>query len=386
MATFFERFIMIFLCALLSICYKIYINSMNSKPEPFDIIGWNKHQQKLINISTSIASYYLINNESDMYKKCIAISRKQYASTIRSTKFKNNCKQIDVYNLQSIISINDKDDTAWIESNMNMERIYDQLISYNYTLKVIPEFKHITIGGAINGYGIESTSFKYGLLHNTVVAYEIIIFNHNASIITINRHHELFDILPGSFNTIALITAVQIELNKLPSISNSNSSYYMHVKYQLIFNQTLMLQTIHYLYKERNKNNIDSIECLRLNGMDNVYIIAIGKIITFSKNDSNINNIYDMSQWWHRFYYLHIFHQVIDSYANKHSKRLSINNEYIELKQYVFRHDLGAFWVINDDPAIWFLIHFKFMRFLFQFMLSSKDLYEFKNRNDIEIY
>lgn len=56
---------------------------------------------------------------------------------------------------------------------------YAQLV--NVTLKhclmpcVVPELKSITIGGAVSGVGIESSSFKYGLVHETVQEMEILV-------------------------------------------------------------------------------------------------------------------------------------------------------------------------------------------------------------------
>ena len=49
---------------------------------------------------------------------------------------------------------------------ISMEEITDFLLNLKpkpYMLPVTPEFKHITIGGAVNGLGIESSSCKYGL-------------------------------------------------------------------------------------------------------------------------------------------------------------------------------------------------------------------------------
>ena len=40
---------------------------------------------------------------------------------------------------------------------------------------VVPQLKSITIGGAIAGIGIESSSFKYGFVHETVQELEILL-------------------------------------------------------------------------------------------------------------------------------------------------------------------------------------------------------------------
>ena len=35
---------------------------------------------------------------------------------------------------------------------------------------VVPQLKSITLGGAVAGVGIEATSFRYGLVHDTIAA------------------------------------------------------------------------------------------------------------------------------------------------------------------------------------------------------------------------
>ena len=39
---------------------------------------------------------------------------------------------------------------------------------------VVPQLKSITLGGAVAGVGIEATSFRHGLVHDTIVAMDIL--------------------------------------------------------------------------------------------------------------------------------------------------------------------------------------------------------------------
>ena len=55
------------------------------------------------------------------------------------------------------------------------EELADETLKYGLLPTVVPQLKTITIGGAISGIGIESSSFKYGLVHETVEEMEILL-------------------------------------------------------------------------------------------------------------------------------------------------------------------------------------------------------------------
>ena len=68
---------------------------------------------------------------------------------------------------------------------------------------VVPQLKSITIGGATVGVGLESSSFRYGLVHHTVCAVDVLLAD--GSIITCtpdNEHSDLFYGLPNSYGTL----------------------------------------------------------------------------------------------------------------------------------------------------------------------------------------
>lgn len=231
------------------------------------------------------------------------------------------------------------------------------------------------------GYGIESTSIEHGFVHSTVRAYRVVLYNKEATALTVDErtHSELFRALPGSWNTIGLIVAVQMELLRLPSsraIAGDEAAYWMEIEYRLALDQRAMLETVHSLYGQRS---VDSVECFRIDGMDNVFVIGIGTVT--ASNPRNVP-VFSMSGWWHHFYHFHVFHEVVD----RQQTALLVDREVIELKQFLFRHDRGAFWVIYDDPAMWFLRHFGIMRFLFGYMLTAKDLYRFRYRDSVLVY
>ena len=68
---------------------------------------------------------------------------------------------------------------------------------------VVPQLKSITLGGAVAGVGIEASSFRHGLVHDTITAMDVL--TGDGRIVTCtpdNEHRDLFHGLPNSYGTL----------------------------------------------------------------------------------------------------------------------------------------------------------------------------------------
>eukprot|EP01084_Bolivina_argentea_P108033 193093_1 len=174
--------------------------------------GWYEHDK----ITSEISKLFIKKNENEF----ICIKGKKSSVCSRSNDYKKNCRGIDVSKLDSVICINGENNTAWIESNCKMGEITDILLEYGYILKITPELENISIGGSFQGLGVETSSFKFGMMHHIIKRVEIIL--PNGEIIKIKREYNddennnneydgLFQCISGSFNSIAFVVAVEIE-------------------------------------------------------------------------------------------------------------------------------------------------------------------------------
>jgi FAD/FMN-containing dehydrogenase len=80
---------------------------------------------------------------------------------------------------------------------------------------VVPQLKSITLGGAVAGVGIEATSFRHGLVHDTIV--EMDILTGDGRIVTCtadNEHRDLFRAFPNSYGTLGY--ALKLTARTLP--------------------------------------------------------------------------------------------------------------------------------------------------------------------------
>ena len=83
---------------------------------------------------------------------------------------------------------------------------------------VVPQLRTITLGGAVTGLGIESTSFRRGLPHESVI--EMDILTGAGEIVTAtpdNEHAELFATFPNSFGSLGYATRLRIKLERVRS-------------------------------------------------------------------------------------------------------------------------------------------------------------------------
>ena len=79
----------------------------------------------------------------------------------------------------------------------------DATLAHGAMPAVVPQLKSITLGGAVAGVGIEATSFRHGLAHDTIVAMEVL--TGNGQIVTCtpdNGHRDLFHGFPNSYGTL----------------------------------------------------------------------------------------------------------------------------------------------------------------------------------------
>jgi len=80
---------------------------------------------------------------------------------------------------------------------------------------VVPQLKSITIGGAVAGVGIESSSFRYGLVHETVEELDVLIGDGRVVTATPdNEHRDLFFGFPNSYGTLGY--ALRVKARALP--------------------------------------------------------------------------------------------------------------------------------------------------------------------------
>ena len=126
-------------------------------------------------------------------------------------------KPIDVRALTDIIDINPDTRTCVAEAGVSFARLAEETLKYGLVPQCVSELKGITIGGAVAGCSVESMSFKYGGFFDSCEEIEIVTGTGEIILCTKSNNHEIFEMLHGSFGTIAIITPVSYTHLTLPT-------------------------------------------------------------------------------------------------------------------------------------------------------------------------
>lgn len=120
---------------------------------------------------------------------------------------------LDVTALDGVLSVDEVARTADVQGMCTYEHLVAATLPHGLMPLVVPQLKTITLGGAISGLGIESTSFRNGLPHESVV--EMDILTGGGDIVTCapqGPHAELFAAFPNSYGSLGYAVRIRIEL------------------------------------------------------------------------------------------------------------------------------------------------------------------------------
>jgi FAD/FMN-containing dehydrogenase len=122
-------------------------------------------------------------------------------------------RSLDVSAFTRVIHVDPAARTAVVGGMTTYEDLCDATLPHKLMPLVVPQLKTITLGGAVTGLGIESTSFRNGLPHESVTEMEILTGDGRVVLATSdNEHSDLFRGFPNSYGTLGYSLALTIEL------------------------------------------------------------------------------------------------------------------------------------------------------------------------------
>ncbi|MDF3010506.1 MAG: FAD-linked oxidase [Burkholderiales bacterium] len=98
---------------------------------------------------------------------------------------------------------------------ISYENLVRECLAQGVMPAVVPQLKTITLGGAVAGVGIESSSHRHGLVHDTMLELEVLLGDGRIVTATAdNEHAELFFGLPNSYGTLGY--ALRVKAKTIP--------------------------------------------------------------------------------------------------------------------------------------------------------------------------
>lgn len=229
---------------------------------------------------------------------------------------KREAREVDLSAFNMPLYIDIKNKTLEVQGLTTFERIVDFTLPHGLAPVITPELKHITIGGAIVGIGIETNSFRYGFVHDSLLEAEVLLPGGAIVVCTPdNEHADLFAGLANSYGTLGYILRAKIKLRPVkPYVVLETSRY----------DSTTSLLTAMYATAQEQKT--EYIESL-IYSKDELYLTT-GKGASTAKATESI-------------YGQTVFYKLI----SKPGKVC------LTIKDYLFRYDPEWFWALADTPA-----------------------------------
>ncbi len=112
-------------------------------------------------------------------------------------------QRLDVRDFTNVLRVDAAQGVVEVEGMTPYVKLTAECLRHGVMPAVVPQLKSITIGGATTGCGIESSSFRYGLVHETVLEMEILLADGSTVVCTPdNEHKDLFFGFPNSYGTL----------------------------------------------------------------------------------------------------------------------------------------------------------------------------------------
>lgn len=245
------------------------------------------------------------------------------SNTTRNKNYKKEATTLNFGQFNEIMGIDLKKQTVLAEPRVTMKALLDFTLSYGWIPAIVPEFKGITVGGAIMGGAAESTSHQWGCFHNACLSYELIDGNGELIKASRDENSDLFDGIAGSYGSIAALVLAEIQL--LPAQKD------VFLKYHTFSEPLKAIEKIQSLVHSAHAPQF-------LDGLifsNDFAVIIEGNLKPFENEEGKCPH-FSMKLPFSPWYYQHV---------KEKGKTAEIWLEKMSMDEYLFRYDLGAFWM-----------------------------------------
>jgi FAD/FMN-containing dehydrogenase len=212
-----------------------------------DVVGWASHADAVARLR---ASY-------DALPAGAPVRLAKRTSNLFRSRARVRTPGLDVSGLVGVIAVDvaaDGSATADVQGMCTYEDLVDVTLPRGYIPLVVPQLRSITLGGAVTGLGIESTSFRNGLPHESVT--EMDVLTGDGRVVTTRPGDDLFDAFPNSYGSLGYAIRLRIELEPAPA--------YVDLRHLRFDDLDALAKTVEVIVEEREHDGV------RVDGLDGV--------------------------------------------------------------------------------------------------------------------
>ena len=237
------------------------------------------------------------------------VLRKRVAShqVPKAADLKYSDDALDIRDLDRILDIDPVARTCTAEPGVTFIDLVAATLELGLVPILVPEFKTITIGGAVAGCAVESMSFQEGGFHDGCLEYEVITAKGEVLVCTPdNEHALLFQMMHGTFGTLGVLSKLKFKL--VPA------QPFVKVSYQKFTSLAAYKAAIWHHYQARDMDFMDGIvhapdEC----------VLSLGRFVDWAP----FTNRYDWTK----------------AYCESTN---TLAEDYLKTADYFFRYDRGV--------------------------------------------
>ena len=263
-----------------------------------------------------IVDELLKNDPSSVSKTASHLMRpKTYRSHSRG-----HSRAVSDRKLCRILSFDRKLGRIWVEPYVTQETLAQVTLPHGWVLPVSAEFKKITVGGAVMGASLESSSHRFGQWNEAALSYELLLGDGSTITASKEAHPDLFWGISGSYGSLARLLSAEISLVR--------ASPFVWVEITTFSSIDTFIEALRGKCKEKSRP--EYIEGI-------VFAKNDCKIITAKMTEEPLSPVFTLKSYSSPW-----FHQRI---AENPTPFL------MPLYDYLFRYDRGAFWM--GTYALW---------------------------------
>jgi FAD/FMN-containing dehydrogenase len=120
--------------------------------------------------------------------------------------------KIDVRAFNQVLSVDRGQMVAEVEGMTTYEDLVKETLPHGLLPAVVPQLKTITVGGAVSGIGIESSSFRFGLVHETVDEMDVLTGDGKIVTCSPRQNAGLFYGFPNSYGTLGYALRLRVQV------------------------------------------------------------------------------------------------------------------------------------------------------------------------------
>jgi FAD/FMN-containing dehydrogenase len=248
--------------------------------------------------------------------------------------------RLDVTGFTGVLSIDSESMTADVMGMTTYEELLDATLARGFAPYVVPQLKTITLGGAITGMGIESSSFRNGFPHESMLEIEILTGGGEVVVARPdNDHRALFYGFPNSYGTLGYALRIKIKLEPVKP--------YVHLRHLTYSEADTYFAAMNEICRERVHDDepVDFVDGTLFSR--NQLVITLG---TYSDKAPYVSDYSGLKMY----------------YRSSQSRR----EDYLPVREYFWRWDTDWFWCSENLG-----MQHRLMRFLVPRKYRRSDVY-----------